>query len=354
MPGVLVTGGAGFMGSNFVRRLRTTRPEVPVVVLDKLTYAGSLENLEGLDQGRGLEFVKGDVCDPGTVGRVFGEYDIGKVVHFAAESHVDRSIHMPGEFMRTNVMGTYALAEEAKKRWAPQGFKDRLFVQVSTDEVYGSVEAPGRFTEESAYRPNSPYAASKAASDHLVRSYNKTYGLPVATVYGSNNYGPHQYPEKLIPLMIINSLEGRALPVYGDGTNVRDWVHVSDFSAALELVMEKGRAGESYNVAGGQQRTNLDVVNSICEAVDELTSGDPELGQVYPFQGSRKGLITFVEDRPGHDARYALDCTKIKRELGWAPVYDFTSGIRETVAWYARNRPWWEGKKGGASDTPRQ
>ncbi|MFQ5427979.1 MAG: dTDP-glucose 4,6-dehydratase [Thermodesulfobacteriota bacterium] len=341
---ILVTGGAGFIGSNFVRRILKGRPGASVTVLDSLTYAGNLDNLSGLEEQPNFCFVRGGIEETGLVERLFDEKNFDKVVNFAAESHVDRSILGPRVFLETNIMGTFTLLEAAKKNWLIDG-KDgskKRFVHVSTDEVYGSLGETGFFTETTPYQPNSPYSASKAASDHLVRAYYHTYGLPVVTTNCSNNYGPYQFPEKLIPLIIINALKGKKLPVYGDGQNVRDWIYVEDHCAAVEAVMGKGIPGEVYNIGGRNEQKNIDIVRLVCSIVDKMTSEDEELAGQYPFEGPRKQLITFVKDRAGHDRRYAIDSEKIERELGWQATTDFEHGMEKTVQWYLKNRPWWE------------
>ncbi|MFQ5442383.1 MAG: dTDP-glucose 4,6-dehydratase [Thermodesulfobacteriota bacterium] len=346
MRRVFITGGAGFIGANFVRHMRESYPEDRVVVLDKLTYAGNLENLSGLEKDNNFSFVRGGIEDASLVNGIFEKERIDTVVNFAAESHVDRSISGPKIFLETNILGTFTLLEAARAHWLEEGNKDCLpgkrFLHVSTDEVYGSLGETGYFTETTAYQPNSPYAASKASSDHLVRAYHHTYGLPVITTNCSNNYGPFQFPEKLIPLMIINALKGEKLPVYGDGLNVRDWLYVKDHCRAIDMVMEKGKVGEVYNIGGRTEKKNIDIVNLVCAAVDELTAGDKELAALYPFEGTRARLITFVTDRPGHDRRYAIDSTKIETELGWRQETSFEEGIKETIRWYVQNRPWWE------------
>src|SRR6266851_5113031 len=311
---LLVTGGAGFIGSNFVVSTLAQADE-PIVTLDKLSYAGSLMNLSAVAGDARHVFVRGDICDRELVRGLLRKHKPRAIVHFAAESHVDRSITGPAEFVQTNVVGTWTLLEEARAYWSEDTFR---FLHISTDEVYGSL-APDEsaFTEERPFAPNSPYAASKAAADHLVRAYFHTYGLPVLTTNCSNNYGPHQYPEKLIPLMIRNALAGKPLPVYGDGENVRDWLYVADHCEALRLVLEKGRLGETYNIGGTAERANLDVVKALCAALDEAR----------PRKGGRHAdLIAFVKDRPGHDLRYAMDSSKIRRELGWQPKESFESG----------------------------
>jgi dTDP-glucose 4,6-dehydratase len=322
---LLVTGGAGFIGSNFVASTLAATGE-PIVNLDKLTYAGSLRNLEPVRDDPRHIFVQGDIGDRALVRELLKTHRPRAIVHLAAESHVDRSIAGPGAFIQTNVMGTFALLEEAR------AFSDTLrFLQVSTDEVYGSLgPTDPAFTETTPYAPNSPYAASKASADHLVRAYHHTYGLPTLTTNCSNNYGPYQFAEKLIPLMISNALAGKPLPVYGDGKNVRDWLYVLDHCEALRVVLERGRAGETYNIGGGAERANIDLVNTICGLLDKAA----------PRKGGAKyaELISFVKDRPGHDRRYAIDSSKLTRELGWRPREDFESGLRKTVDWYIENR----------------
>lgn len=331
---ILVTGGAGFIGANFVLDWIEKVGE-PVLNLDALTYAGNLQSLEPL-QGTPLHtFVHGDITDRALIDRLLAEHQPRAIVHFAAESHVDRSIHGPGAFMRTNIDGTFTLLEAARQYWsglegsAKEAFR---FHHVSTDEVYGSLGAyDAPFTEEHNYEPNSPYSASKAASDHLVRAWHHTYGLPVVTTNCSNNYGPLHFPEKLIPLVIVNALAGKPLPIYGDGLNVRDWLYVRDHCAAIREVLAKGRLGETYNIGGWNEKTNREIVEIICGLLDELRP-DP--------QGSHARLITFVKDRPGHDRRYAIDARKLERELGWRPAETFETGIRKTVEWYLANNAW--------------
>jgi dTDP-glucose 4,6-dehydratase len=320
---ILVTGGAGFIGSNFVLSTLEERDE-PIVNLDKLTYAGNLRHLERLRDDPHHVFVQGDICDRELVGRLLKKYSPRAIVHFAAESHVDRSISGPAPFIETNVTGTFALLEEAR------AFSREIrFLHVSTDEVYGSLgpDDPA-FVETDPYAPNSPYAASKAASDHLVRAYHHTYGLPAVTTNCSNNYGPRQFPEKLIPLTIRNALAGKPLPVYGDGRNVRDWLYVEDHCEAVRLVLERGRVGETYNIGGGCEKQNIDVVQTICSLLDRFKPRK---------RGAYAELITHVQDRPGHDRRYAMDCSKIARELGWRPRESFESGLAKTVTWYLEN-----------------
>jgi len=342
MRNLLITGGAGFIGSNFVHYMSKAHPSMRLVVYDKLTYAGNLENLKTLEGKKNYRFVKGDLNDSALLDEIFESEQIDAVVNFAAESHVDRSILGPREFIETNINGTFTLLEAARKHWPRGGSEGKRFVHVSTDEVYGSLGETGYFTETTPYSPNSPYAASKAASDHLVRAYHHTYNLPTVTTNCSNNYGPYQFPEKLIPLMIINALKGKALPVYGDGKNVRDWLFVEDHCRAIDLVLEKGRLGETYNVGGRNEWKNIDIVNLVCEIIDEKTAADAGLREAYPFEGKRGSLISFVKDRPGHDRRYAIDCAKIESELGWKQVDMFPTGIRKTIDWYIENRTWWE------------
>lgn len=334
---VLVTGGCGFIGANFVRLLLETRQDWRVVNLDKLTYAGNLQNLEDVGEHPKYRFVRGDICDQPLLDSLFQQEQIDTVVHFAAESHVDRSITGPTEFIRTNITGTFTLLEAAKKQWLDkgQGHKNEQcrFLHVSTDEVYGSLGATGFFTEHTPYDPRSPYSASKASSDHLVRAYFHTYGLPVLLTNCSNNYGPYQFPEKLIPLMLNNGRQGKELPVYGDGGNVRDWLYVQDHCEAIVRVIEQGRLGEAYNIGGHNEKNNLQVVELLCDMLDEklglLPSGEP-----------RRTLITFVKDRLGHDRRYAIAADKIDNELGWKPKYTFEQGIEKTVSWYLDNQAW--------------
>ncbi len=327
MNTLLVTGGAGFIGSHFVRHWLARHPHDRLINLDALTYAGNLRNLCDVEDNPCYRFVHGDICDPALLARLFAEEDIDRVVHFAAESHVDRSILGPGAFIRTNIEGTFALLETVRKRWGTD--TDRRFLHVSTDEVYGSLEADAPpFTETHAYRPNSPYAASKAAADHLLRAYAETYGLPLLTTHCANNYGPFQFAEKLIPRVILNALAGKPLPVYGDGLNVRDWLYVEDHCRGIEAVLQEGRPGDAYNIGGGNEWRNIDIVRHICDRLDQLVPGP------RPYHE----LITFVPDRPGHDRRYAIDAGKIRRELGWAPRHNFDSGLEATLRWYLRHR----------------
>jgi dTDP-glucose 4,6-dehydratase len=330
---ILVTGGAGFIGANFVLDWIATEG-TPVVNLDKLTYAGNPANLASLQKDTRHIFVKGDINDRALVAELLKKHRPRAIVHFAAESHVDRSIHGPGEFVQTNVVGTFSLLEETRAWWselpAPEKSSFR-FLHVSTDEVYGSLGSDDpAFSETTPYAPNSPYAASKAGSDHLVRAYHHTYGLPTITTNCSNNYGPLQFPEKLIPLMVLNALNGKPLPVYGDGKNVRDWLYVGDHCAGIRAALARGRPGETYNIGGNSEKTNLEVVHAVCAILDEL----------HPAGAPHARLITFVQDRAGHDWRYAIDASKIRRELGWEPQKRFDSGLRKTVEWYLENNEW--------------
>jgi dTDP-glucose 4,6-dehydratase len=345
MGTILVTGGAGFIGSNLVHHLLAhTRDRL--VVVDKLTYAGSLRNLDASLSDARLTFVEADIADAAAMGQVFAAHAPAAVVNLAAETHVDRSIDAPRTFIDTNIVGTFVLLEAARAHLAAADDATRRafrFLHVSTDEVYGSLGATGMFSEQTPYAPNSPYAASKAAADHLVRSYFHTYGLPVLITNCSNNYGPFQFPEKLIPLMILNALDGRPLPIYGDGGNVRDWLHVDDHCAGILLVLRTGRAGEKYNIGGGSERTNMQIVDRICDLVDEL----------HPGGETAHRLKTFVADRPGHDRRYAIDASRIRGELGWSPAHTFEDGLRETVAWYIDHRDWCAAVQTGRYDRQR-
>jgi dTDP-glucose 4,6-dehydratase len=335
MHNLLVTGGSGFIGSNFILQW-LDRHASAVVNLDRMTYAGNPENLQAAADNPSYQFVLGDINDRPLLQRIFAEYEPRAIVHFAAESHVDRSIAGPDEFVRTNVNGTFHLLEETRSYWmnlSTVGQAEFRFLQVSTDEVYGSLKSEDpAFTETTAYAPNSPYSASKAAADHLVRAYHHTYGLPTLTTNCSNNYGPRQFPEKLIPLMILNARAGKPLPVYGDGQNVRDWLFVGDHCDAIQAVLARGRVGETYNIGGWSEQKNLDVVETVCAILDELCPGDP----VVPH----RRLIQFVQDRPGHDRRYAVDARKIARELGWRPQETFAGGLRKTVQWFLDHDDW--------------
>lgn len=331
---LLITGGAGFIGSALIRHL-IRQTDYAVVNIDKLTYAGNLESLSEIEAHPNYHFIQADICDAAKMAEVFSEYQPTGIMHLAAESHVDRSIDGPAEFVQTNLVGTYTMLEAARNYWSalqPEQKKAFRFHHISTDEVYGSLGENGLFTETTAYQPNSPYSATKAGSDHLVRAWHHTYGLPVVLTNCSNNYGPYQFPEKLIPLMINNALAGKALPVYGNGQNIRDWLYVDDHVEALQLVLEKGKLGESYNIGGFNEHTNLDVVNTLCEILDDLLPDSD--------YKPHKDLIHFVTDRPGHDLRYAIDATKIQKELGWQPRETFESGLRKTVEWYLDNRSW--------------
>ncbi|MGP1283915.1 MAG: dTDP-glucose 4,6-dehydratase [Parasphingopyxis sp.] len=345
MSVILVTGGAGFIGANFVRHWRATHPADAVVVLDALTYAGNRESLDGID---GVELVEGDIRDFDLARKLLAEREIDRLVHFAAESHVDRSIHGPDIFIETNVLGTLSLLKAAKAVWLDTGSgRPHRFHHVSTDEVYGTLgpDDPG-FSETTPYAPNSPYSASKASSDHIVRAYHETYGLDVTTSNCSNNYGPFQYPEKLIPLFLINALHGKALPIYGDGMQRRDWLHVGDHCRAIQAVVEDGKSGEVYNVGGGAELPNLELIDRICATVDRLFETDPGLAERFPEAPAARGrpsdsLKSHVEDRLGHDRRYAIDDSKIAAELGCRPVRSIDEGLEETVRWYLANEAWW-------------
>jgi dTDP-glucose 4,6-dehydratase len=337
MGSVLVTGGAGFIGSNFVRHLLGKTKDT-VVVLDKLTYAGSLESLAGLPREPDFTFVHGDIADQALILGLLRTHRCTGLVNFAAETHVDRSIDDPRSFIETNVLGTQQLLEAARKyRDEMEGFR---LLHVSTDEVYGTLGPEGAFTEETPYAPNSPYAASKAAADHLVRAYRETYDLPVLITNCSNNYGPYQFPEKLVPLMILNALEGKDLPIYGDGGQVRDWLFVTDHCVGIDLVLRKGRLGERYNIGGHGERRNSDVVARLCATLEELRPGSENEALRRRSFRRYEELKTYVRDRPGHDRRYAIDSSKIREELGWAPAHDFESGLRATVLWYLENAHW--------------
>jgi dTDP-glucose 4,6-dehydratase len=341
MKRFLVTGGAGFIGSAVVRMLVRDTPH-EVMVVDKLTYAGNLDSLRPVANNPRCRFEKADICDAEHMRAMIEGYRPDVVMHLAAESHVDRSIDGPGEFVQTNVVGTFALLQASLAYWrslSSAAQEDFRFHHISTDEVFGSLGADGYFHEEYPYQPTSPYSASKAASDHFVRAWNHTYGLPTIVTNCSNNYGPYHFPEKLIPLIILNALEGKPLPVYGKGDNVRDWLFVDDHARALILAAEKGRPGETYAIGGHNERQNIDVVRGICGLVDELSPS--------PSIGPREGLITYVADRPGHDLRYAIDAQKIERDLGWRPEETFESGLRKTVEWYLANRDWWERVRSG-------
>ena len=328
---LLVTGGAGFIGSNFIHHFLRAQPGCRVINLDLLTYAGNLENLKGVEANPSYRFVRGDIGDGELVARLLLEERIDGVVHFAAESHVDRSIDGPELFIRTNVLGTQILLEEARRHWSRRGGEPFRFLQISTDEVYGSLGATGYFTESTPLAANSPYSASKAGADLLVRAYHETYGFPTLNTRCSNNYGPYHFPEKLIPLIIANIIDEKPLPVYGDGRNIRDWLHVRDHAAAVETVLMKGVPGEVYNIGGNNEWRNIDIIHLVCDLLDR------RLGRV---SGASRGLITYVKDRPGHDRRYAIDAKKITSELGWEPAFTFEKGIEETIDWYLDNQEW--------------
>ncbi|MDZ4202921.1 MAG: dTDP-glucose 4,6-dehydratase [Gallionella sp.] len=339
MKKILITGGAGFIGSAVVRQFLGDT-DCSVVNVDKLTYAGNLQSLVSVADNPRYRFERVDICDAAEVARVFREHQPDAVMHLAAESHVDRSISGPADFIQTNIVGTYTLLEAARSYWNGLAAADKTafrFHHISTDEVYGSLGDEGFFTEATAYEPNSPYSASKASSDHLVRAWHHTYGLPVVTTNCSNNYGPYHFPEKLIPLVILNAVNGKPLPIYGKGDNIRDWLYVDDHARALRLVLERGEPGETYNIGGWNEKTNLDVVQAICTILDDL----------HPQGAPHSQLITFVADRPGHDKRYAIDASKIARELGWKPQETFESGLRKTVEWYLQNGDWVRGVSSG-------
>ncbi len=355
MQSVLITGGAGFIGQNLVHAWRSARPDDQLVVIDAMTYAANVRSLEPLIADHSIQFVRGDIRDAALMRRLFDEHRFTRGAHLAAESHVDRSIVDPEAFLQTNVLGTFTLLKAALDAWRSSGTIERArFLHVSTDEVYGSLgPSDPAFSESSPYRPNSPYAASKAASDHLVRSFVPTYGMPALITNCSNNYGPYQHAEKLIPLMIIHALEGKSLPIYGDGSNVRDWLHVSDHCAALMSVIERGRIGETYNIGGGNERNNLDVVGLICDAIDGTFAADKGLAKRFPScpaasRASCRSLISYVTDRPGHDHRYAIDATKLATELGNRCSVGFETGLRQTVRWYLDQEDWWRDVTSGA------
>lgn len=328
---LLVTGGAGFIGSNFIHRFLSGNPDCRLINLDLLTYAGNLKNLTAIEQNSRYRFVKGDIGDAALVAAIMAEEKIDAVAHFAAESHVDRSITGPEIFIRTNVLGTQMLLEESRKHWQSGLVADFRYYQISTDEVYGSLGETGYFTEETPLAANSPYSASKAGADLLVRAYHETFGMPCLITRCSNNYGPYHFPEKLIPLLIANIIAKKPLPVYGDGSNVRDWLHVQDHAAAIECVLKGACPGSVYNIGGNNEWKNIDIVHLVCDLLDERLGRTP---------GENRSLITFVKDRPGHDRRYAIDASKLKRELGWSPAYTFEIGIAETIDWYLSNQEW--------------
>lgn len=356
MRSMLVTGAAGFIGANFIHYWHNKYPQDKLLILDALTYAGNKQNLAGLLDADNIEFVKGSITDIELVTRLLVENSIDTIVHFAAESHVDRSITGPGAFIDTNINGTYCLLQAAKTVWldGDEKLENHHFHHVSTDEVYGTLAADDpAFSETTPYAPNSPYAASKAASDHLVRAYHHTYGLNVTTSNCSNNYGPYQFPEKLIPLCLLNILAGKPLPIYGDGKQVRDWLYVDDHSRGIDLIMDKGRFGETYNIGGNNEWANIDVVTLLCQLLDEQFAANPELKDRFPDSPCASGekadtLITFVADRPGHDTRYAIDASKVMAELGYLPDEDFNSGLKKTVQWYLDNEVWWRAIQDGS------
>ena len=341
---ILVTGGAGFIGSNFLNLFVPRYPEHNFINIDKLTYAANLLNLKGIENSPNYAFEQGDIADYDRVIEIFDKYNPDTVVHFAAESHVDRSIIGPAEFIHTNIIGTFNLLEACRENWLDFQYsqnspkKNKLFHHVSTDEVYGSLGKAGYFSETTAYNPSSPYSASKASGDHLVRAYYHTYGIPIKITNCSNNYGPYQFPEKLIPLMILNTVNNKPLPVYGKGENIRDWLYVEDHCKAIWIVIQKGKIGETYNIGGNSEWKNIDIVNKICDILAEELKKDP-----FEF----KKLITFVKDRPGHDLRYAIDSTKIKKELHWQPRETFETGLRKTIKWYLSNQKWVDSIKTG-------
>jgi dTDP-glucose 4,6-dehydratase len=349
METILVTGGAGFIGANFVRHV-LAHTGARVVVVDKLTYAGNQRSLEGVGPAARFAFVVGDIGDRATMDAVFREHRPDGVVNLAAETHVDRSIDGPGAFIHTNVVGTFELLEATRRHLAGLDARRRArfrFLHVSTDEVYGSLGPSGLFSETSAFAPNSPYAASKAAADHLVRAYHQTYGLPAIVTHCSNNYGPYQFPEKLIPLMVLNALDGKPLPIYGDGGNIRDWLYVDDHCAGLLLVLDRGQVGARYNVGGGTERTNLQIVDRICSALEALQPVAANAALAGRGIARYADLRVFVPDRPGHDRRYAIDAGRIRTELGWRPAHDFETGLLETVRWYLDHREWCQAVQAG-------
>lgn len=344
---LMITGGAGFIGANFVYHWANRHPEDRIVVVDALTYAGNRSSLTPLEESGRIAFIAGDICDAPLVAKAMAEHSVDTIVHFAAESHVDRSITGPDAFIRTNIEGTHTLLAAARQAWLAGSGRDHRFHHVSTDEVYGSLDGGDpAFTETTRYEPNSPYSASKAASDHLVRAYQHTYGLQVTTSNCSNNYGPFHFPEKLIPLCLTRILDGGAIPVYGDGSNIRDWLYVEDHARGIARILESGKPGEVYNIGGHNEWANLDIVNLLCRVMDERFAQTPELTARFPNAPQAKGnpsdsLIEFVTDRAGHDWRYAIDASKIERELGFVPDETFETGLAKTVDWYLANEPWW-------------
>lgn len=341
---ILVTGGAGFIGSNFIRYLlQKTEFKGTIVNFDKLTYAGNLENLVEIEEifgGKRYFFKKGDICDSDGLTELLAEFPVDTIVHFAAETHVDRSIYGPADFIQSNIVGTHVILEKVRELWKER--EHVLFYHVSTDEVYGSLEETGYFKENTPYNPRSPYSASKASADHLVRAYHHTYNLPIVISNCSNNYGPFQFPEKLIPLMILNAAEGKALPIYGDGGNVRDWLYVEDHCRAIWCIIQKGKVGETYNIGGMNEKRNIEIVNDICDTLDRLLpcKENPALKNLEPQVKTYKSLLTFVKDRPGHDRRYAINCDKITEELGWQPTVTLREGLKRTISWYLGHSEW--------------
>ncbi|WP_053979390.1 dTDP-glucose 4,6-dehydratase [Marinagarivorans algicola] len=357
MKTLLVTGGAGFIGANFVHYWLAQYPQDKVIVIDALTYAGNMANLATVNSNPNFTFVQGDICNTALVEQLLRAHSVDTLVHFAAESHVDRSITGPDAFIETNILGTYSLLKAAKIVWLDNkdtGVSNHRFHHVSTDEVYGTLSATDpAFTEETAYAPNSPYSASKAASDHLVRAYHHTYGLNVTTSNCSNNYGPYHFPEKLIPLVITHILHNEALPIYGDGQQIRDWLYVTDHAYGIDLVLNKGRVGENYNIGGNNEWANIDIVKTICTLMDQQFASNSALAAQFPKaaaaqKGDSASLITYVKDRPGHDRRYAIDATKTNNELGYQPKESFETGITKTVAWYLNNEAWWRAVMDGS------
>jgi len=348
MTNILITGGAGFIGTNFVHHWRKQYPHDRIVILDALTYAGNLSNLVHLTNTENYHFVRGNICDKPLVERLLNEHQIDTISHFAAESHVDRSISGPEAFIETNINGTHALLTAAKSYWLDgEAIIPHRFHHISTDEVYGSLNLDDpAFSEVTPYAPNSPYSASKAASDHLVRAYHHTYGMNITTSNCSNNYGPYQFPEKLIPLFLINALHGKKLPIYGDGRQIRDWLHVEDHCRAIELVIKNGNPGEVYNVGGNCERENIQIIDTLCAELDMIFKSNPEMAQRFPDAPAAKcqltnSLKTYVTDRLGHDRRYAIDATKIKSDLGFVPTHTFETGFAQTLNWYLNNETWW-------------
>lgn len=359
---MLITGGAGFIGSNFVRFV-LTYPNVHIVAIDKLTYAGHLHNIQDILKSEPLTFIQADITEQATMEHIFETYRPQYVINFAAETHVDRSIDKPEAFIHTNIGGTFVLLEAARTHWRSLPDHERVkfrFLQVSTDEVYGTLGEEGYFSEDLPYAPNSPYAASKASADHLARAYWQTYGLPILITNSSNNYGPYQFPEKLIPLMLLNAHQGKPLPIYGEGKNIRDWIFVHDHCEGLYAVLTQGRVGETYHLGGNNERTNLETVESICRILEELDPASYNLNLQKQGLVHYRDLVTFVSDRPGHDLRYAMDTSKIRHELGWTPKHDFLTGLKKTVQWYLTHRDWcttvtsgnYQGERLGLKQTP--